>query len=104
MGQFEIVALAAALEKPKGAASAVAGAVELFMPLEGLLDLNLEKQRLEKEISKLRNLSEAVSRRLENEAFVSKAPQDLVNAERRKIEEYGQAIEKLDSSLKAIAS
>ncbi|MES2201842.1 MAG: valine--tRNA ligase [candidate division FCPU426 bacterium] len=103
LGQMTISGLSAgAFEKPKGAASAVAGAVQVFLPLEGLLDLAVERTRLEKEMGRFQQLIEAIHKKLGNEQFVSKAPASVVEAERKKIAEYQSAIDKLGANLKEL--
>ena len=104
LGQMKITSLSAAAEKPKGAASAVAGSVQIFLPLEGLLDLDVERKRLEKEIGRMQGLIEAIHKKLGNEQFTSKAPAAVVEAERKKIEEYQASIATLGQNLKELGA
>jgi valyl-tRNA synthetase len=103
LGQLKVLSIAQSAEKPKGAASAVAGAVQVFLPLEGLLDLDLERKRLDKEIVRFGGLVASIRKKLENEAFVAKAPVAVVEAERGKIAEYESTIDKLRQNLKELA-
>ena len=100
LAKMKVEALAEALTPPKGAAAGLAGQVQVFLPLEGLVDLGEERARLAKEGEKLKGLLEAQQRKLSNEAFVSKAPAKLIEAEKAKVGELENAIAKLQATLK----
>jgi valyl-tRNA synthetase len=85
---------------PKGAVSAVAGLIQVYLPLEGLVDFDAERKRLEKEIANYKGLIQGVEKKLGNEAFVSKAPAAVVEAERQKIDAYQASIATLSQNLK----
>src|SRR5699024_1772770 len=70
--------------------SAVVTGAEIFLPLEGLIDFEKEIARLEKELEKWNSEVERVVNKLGNEGFVKKAPESLVEAERKKEKEYIQ--------------
>ncbi|MGB6408928.1 MAG: valine--tRNA ligase, partial [Planococcus donghaensis] len=74
-----------ALEKSM---SAVVSGAELFMPLEGLIDIDAELARLNKELDKWAKEVKLVSGKLSNERFVSKAPEAVVAEERAKQADY----------------
>ena len=63
---------------PKSAI-ALLGEMKVFIPLEGLVDIEEEKNRLEKKLSKLNKELESVENRLSNKAFVEKAPIEVVD-------------------------
>lgn len=81
--------------RPKIAASTVVSGEEVFMPLEGLIDLDVERKRLEKEISRIEGLLNGIDAKLKNEKFVTSAPADVVERERAKQENFKQTLEKL---------
>ena len=85
--------------KPKLASSAVVGGSEIFVPLEGLIDLDAERARIEKEIARLQQASEAIDRKLGNESFVARAPKEVVEKEREKLASFRTTIEKLQANL-----
>jgi valyl-tRNA synthetase len=87
---------------PKQSASAVVSGQQIYVPLEGLIDLAVERARLQKEIDRITRLLEATRRKLENESFVSKAPADVVETERAKLRGFGDTVEKLQRSLEAL--
>jgi valyl-tRNA synthetase len=75
---------------------------KIFMPLAELVDLQKERERLEKELSKARAALEAQEKKLSNEAFVSKAPEAVVAAEREKLEKAKALIENIKESLSGL--
>ena len=85
--------------KPKLASGAVVGGSEIFVPLEGLIDLDAERARIEKEIARLQQAIEATERKLANESFVARAPQDVVEKEREKLASFRTTVEKLQANL-----
>jgi valyl-tRNA synthetase len=87
------------LEKPPGSASAVVKDCDIFIPLEGLIDVEVEKNRLQKEISRLEGLLKGVSIKLSNEDFVSKAPPDVVSREKAKQKDWTESLEKFKTLL-----
>ena len=68
--------------------SAVVTGAEIFLPLAGLINVEEEIARLEKELEKWAKEVKLVSGKLSNERFVSKAPESLVAAEREKLADY----------------
>ncbi len=87
------------LEKPAACASSVIGACEVFTPLAGMIDLDVERARIEKEIEQKRGFLLAVRRKLANEQFVGRAPEDVVERERQKERDAGAEVERLQASL-----
>lgn len=89
--------------KPGYAASAVVKGQEIYIPLEGLIDINVEKERLQKEITRLEGQLRGVLAKLQNENFVSKAPKDILEKEQSKKQNFQQTLEKLKSNLAQLA-
>ena len=75
-------------EKPKSCGTAVAAGVEIYIPLEGLIDVADELKRLEKEDTQLREQLERIKKKLGNEGFVEKAPPEVIEQEREKEKSY----------------
>ncbi len=89
-------------QKPQLAASAIISGAEIFIPLEGLIDIEVEKSRLEKDLTNLKNQLEKVSRKLANPDFLANAPDDVIAKEKAKKEDYQERIEKLNKNLEQI--
>jgi valyl-tRNA synthetase len=90
------------IAKPEHAASAVIKDAEIFIPLEGLIDLEQERTRLEKEISRITRLLEKSDKGLSNEDFLKRAPREIIEKEKAKREEYRKMINKLNKNLEEI--
>ncbi|GIS54432.1 hypothetical protein Ct9H90mP29_14740 [bacterium] len=56
--------------------------MELYIPLKGLVDLEEEKNRMEKRISEIERLLKAIEGKLSNENFLERAPESVVEKER----------------------
>ena len=87
------------LDKPKACASAVVKGCDIFIPLEGLIDINVERARIEKEMARVLNSFNGVRKKLENENFVAKAPVDVIEREKMKMHDMEKALDKLQSIL-----
>lgn len=84
------------VREPRGSASAVRDNVEVYIPLEGLLDVNLEVERLKKEDAKIEQSLSLVNRKLMNEDFLNKAPKAVVQKEKEK---YDAVLKKKEKNL-----
>ena len=80
--------------------SVVTNDAKLYMPLAELVDLEAERARLSKELEKAQKQVDGQIRKLSNEAFVSKAPEQVVAAERDRLEKARALVENLTESLK----
>ena len=80
---------------PEKSASAVTEACDLFMPLGELVDVEKELKRLEKDRKSLEGEIARASGKLSNPGFLSKAPANLVEQEKTKLETNKQLLEKL---------
>jgi valyl-tRNA synthetase len=87
------------LVKPKASASAVIKDCEIFVPLEGLIDLSIERTRLKKEIERFEGSLAGINKKLSNEKFIQNAAPDVVEKERKKKEEWESNLIKLNEIL-----
>jgi len=87
------------LTKPKASASALVKGTEIFVPLEGLIDLDKERERIQNEIKKTEGFLKSVEGKLSNQKFVENAPDDVVEKERQKKADAKSDIEKLKQTL-----
>ncbi len=85
--------------KPHASATTLVEGREIYIPLEGLIDLDAERDRVTKEIGKLSGLLTGVEKKLSNERFVANAPDDVVANERAKLDKMSADVEKLKAHL-----
>lgn len=86
-------------KKPEASAAAVVEGSEIYIPLEGLIDLGKEKERIEKEIERTEGFLKSVNDKLSNQQFISNAPDEIVEKERKKKEDAESTLEKLKNQL-----
>ena len=92
-------------EKPKASATAViplrtaTASVELFVPLAGMIDLDEERARLRRAIEEKQGFLAGVERKLRNEQFVSRAPEEVVQRERQKAADATAELQMLRTNL-----
>ena len=105
-GYFRRLAFASKVEilepqegNPEKSASAVTGPCELFMPLGELVDVDKEIARLEKDRKNLQGEIARSQGKLANEGFVSKAPKQLIQQEREKLETNRALLSKVEARL-----
>ena len=84
-------------------ATALAGELEVLVPMAGLIDVKAELQRLDKEIDKISNDAAKMSTKLSNEKFVSKAPAEVVAKERLKLADLENSLHQLTTKRNSIA-
>jgi valyl-tRNA synthetase len=85
-----------------GMVSVVTGDAKLYMPLAELVDLDKERERIGKELKKAQDDLQRTEAKLSNESFVAKAPENVVAAERDRVEKLKALIANLTESLKAL--
>ncbi|MEX0856325.1 MAG: valine--tRNA ligase, partial [Gemmatimonadota bacterium] len=82
-----------------GATAILRDGTELFLPLEGLVDLEKERTRLREEIERLQGQLIGTEAKLANENFVARAPEEVVGKERDKATSYREQRDKLKAKL-----
>jgi valyl-tRNA synthetase len=75
---------------------------EIIIPLGGVVDIRKECDKLRGELTQLETQLEALSMRLQNQGFVSRAPAAVVESERRKEEEWTRRREQLHRKVKSL--
>jgi len=103
LARISDLAIGMDVAKPEDVSIQVAGDVQIFVPLKGLVDVEAEIQRLLKEIGKIEKEIEMFSRKLENPSFVDRAPADIVAKEREKLVEVAAKKAVLEESLEKIS-
>jgi len=102
LARLEALDVAPAGEKPRATATAIVDECLISVYLEGVIDFAKESQRLEKEIGKLDKEILALAKKLENENFISKAPDEVIEKARNQHKEYVEKQEKLKNNLHTI--
>ena len=92
----------AAGNPPKGAATAVVGAIEAYLPLEDLVNFDEERARLSREVSKVEDELARVQKKLANGDFIAKAKAAVIQKEKDKALQFEEKIRTLRSSLDKI--
>jgi len=80
---------------PAAAAKAVVEKVEIFMPLAGIIDFAEEDRRLAKEMEKIGKELAQAQRKMTNEDFLAKAPAEVVNKEKERLQTWNEKLTKL---------
>jgi len=89
-------------EMPQGAAQAILGEATLILPLADIIDLAAERKRLAATRAKTASDAEKIARKLENQEFVSKAPEDIIVENRDRLDAAHAELARLDAALSRI--
>ncbi|HUI31348.1 MAG TPA: valine--tRNA ligase [Candidatus Acidoferrales bacterium] len=90
------------LRKPETSKSAVIRGTEIFISLEGLVNVDAERSRLEKEIDRVKGVIAGIEAKLSNEQFIKRAPAQVIEKEKLKIESMKVTLAKLEENVSAI--
>ena len=91
------------MERPPQSATAVVHGMELYIPLDGLVDLDKEKMQLEKRKIKIEGLLIGIDKKLSNKQFINNAPENVVDGERKKGVNLRDELTKINSNLKILS-
>jgi len=86
-------------EIPDEVTSSVIHGAEIYIPMDDLVDYNAEFERLTKEKSRLEGEVKRITGKLQNEGFVSKAPEKIINEEKQKLAKYEEMLTKIMTRL-----
>jgi valyl-tRNA synthetase len=89
-------------ESPKGTPVAITPVGEVYLPLEGLIDVEAEKVRLGKELEKLSKEVSKCEAKLGNASFIDRAPPEVVVQEKERLAEWKGKIAQLEEMLEAL--
>ncbi len=95
----ELQILPSRAQRPTGCATSVVEDAELLVPLKGLVDVESERARLIKDRDKTAKAMMGSEKKLNNDKFVAKAPQSVVEKEKEKVEEAKTRLGKIDEAL-----
>ena len=96
------VVVEAEAEVPEQVAKTFLPEAEVFLPREGVIDIEAEKRRLTKERDRVSTFIERARAKLASQDFVNKAPAEVVEQQREKLAEFEQKLSKLDDSLSSL--
>ena len=99
LGKIENIFSGKNLQKPSASASSVVNGCNLFIPLEGVIDVEVEKNRLQKEIMRLETSLSGVDKKLSNQNFINNAPLEVVDKEKQKKTDWEEKLSKLKTML-----
>ena len=102
LGQVDALEIGPEIAKPPESASKILTGIEVYVPLTGLADLDVERKRLRKERDELCAHIQRTEAKLANEGFVRKAPAQVVERERERIAEMRQKLATIDENLSEI--
>ena len=91
-------------DAPKGALQVVVDEAVVALPLAGVIDLDAEKARLEKAIAKADGEIAKIDKKLSNQGFLAKAPDEVVQENRDRLAEEKAARDKLANALERISA
>ena len=99
LGRIEAITMGQNLEKPEQSATAVVQKMELFVPLKGLIDLDKENARLSKRLIELKGHLQGIEKKLSNDNFVNRAPENVVEHEKKKMQDMTAEYELVKANL-----
>ena len=99
LGKVKTLTIDATVQTVKESANALVGALKVFIPLGGLVDLAAEKKRMLADIAQKQKSIDGLQSRLSNEAFVSKAPADILAKERERLSTLQNEIAEINKVL-----
>ena len=89
-------------ERPKGAAMAVVGAIEIYLPLGDMINVQEQQARLTKEASKVEEELARIQKKLSNPEFLSKAKEEVIQKEQEKSTQQEEKLRALNLSLERL--
>jgi len=99
LGQCEALQIGPDVTKPPKSASKVLAGIEVYVPLSGLADLEIERRRLSKERDELAGHLRRLEAKLANKDFVNKAPAAVVERERTRLVELKERLAAIEQNL-----
>ena len=99
VGRVESVDVLASGSEPPASATALLGETRLLVPMKGLIDVDAERARLEKQVTRVRADLAKAEAKLGNEKFVNNAPPAVVTQERDRKADFEQQLEALSEQL-----
>ena len=102
LGKLENLKCSPDIIRPNTAATAIVRDLEIYIPLEKVLNFKEESERLKKELKKINRDLEFLHKKLANEDFIGKAPADVVKKDKDRSLELNHKKEKMEDVLKTV--
>ncbi len=102
LADLEGLEIAPDITKPPASGSAVVAGMEIYLPLEDLIDLEVERDRLTKEAERLAANLKSAEAKLSNRQFLEKAPEEVVNGERERRDDVQERLQRVEDLLKQL--
>jgi valyl-tRNA synthetase len=102
LARLDQITIGPKIEKPKVSASSVLGEMDLIIPLEGMMDFEEERGRIEKELKKIEKDLIFLDKKLSNPNFVKKAPAEVIEKDEKRKATLSDKQVKLEIHLKTI--
>ncbi|MDP7036988.1 MAG: valine--tRNA ligase [Candidatus Marinimicrobia bacterium] len=102
LGSIDIITMGLNLEKPPHSATIVVRGMEIFIPLEGLINFDLERTRLKRRKEELTGHYKSALKTINSKSFLEKAPVSVVENKKKKLNEMNIELEKLISNLEML--
>ncbi|MDP2911830.1 MAG: hypothetical protein Q8N76_05835, partial [Candidatus Omnitrophota bacterium] len=100
LAQLDQLVIDKNLKKPKSSLSAVTEHFNIFIPLEGVIDIEAEKARLAKKQNSLKQQLMFTDKRLKDKNFMDHAPENVVKLEQEKAAKIKEQIDRLEGTIK----
>jgi valyl-tRNA synthetase len=102
LAKAESIKIGKDISKPAGSAVGANPVCEVYIPLEGIIDIQVEIERLNKELKKVETDYKKSKGKLDNANFTSRAPEEVIEKEKDKLLEFETRMEKLKNNLKLL--
>ena len=99
LARVDRLEIGADITKPEGSATSIKSSMEIFVPLKGVLNIAAEIDRLKKEKAKIDTNLVSIGKKLFNDDFLQKAPQEIIDKEKAKYEELMAMRDKISESV-----
>ena len=101
LAKIETIIIDTNAKKPDQSASIVINNNEIFIPLKGVIDIDVEIDRLNKQLDAYNGRLKNVNNKLNNKNFIDRAPKDIIENEQKKQSKYLNTIKKIEENLKS---
>ena len=102
LAKIQNILISENMERPAQSLTQVGKGYEVFIPVEGLVDLEKEKTRLTNESTRISKIIIGLEKKLSNENFVKRAPEAVVTQSKAQLENMKSQLENIQTSLDAL--